>query len=123
MVFKSFKPATVADAPRRYAFTAGQKARVAAMKRRANLRIGIPRVLNQYTGNPMFSAYFESLGIPADNIVYSDYTTAELYKPAAKRRSTDPCFPSKVTIPHVHNLLYVHHQHTPPHLTDFPLID
>ena len=65
MVFKSFKPPVVSDAPPRYALTAGQKARVAAMKRRASLRIGIPRVLNQYTSNPMFSAYFESLGVPA----------------------------------------------------------
>ncbi len=50
--FKSFKPAAVADPLPRYALTARQKARVAAMKRRAEMRIGIPRVLNQYTCNP-----------------------------------------------------------------------
>src|SRR5260370_9946819 len=98
MVFKSFKPATVADAPPRYAFTAGQKARVAAMKRRAGLRIGIPRVLNQYTCNPMFSAYFESLGIPADNIVYSDYTTLEPHKAGAKPGPISPHFPPNTGI-------------------------
>src|SRR5487761_1504747 len=69
MVFKSFKPAAVADPLPRYALTAGQKARAAAMKRRSALRIGIPRVLNQYTCNPMFSAYFESLGIPPENLL------------------------------------------------------
>jgi predicted CoA-substrate-specific enzyme activase len=123
MVFKSFKPATVADPLPRYTFTAGQKARAAAMKRRASLRIGIPRVLNQYTCNPMFSAYFESLGIPAENLIYSDYTTEELYKAGAKRGSIDPCFPSKVGIPHVHNLLYVHHKKKPLDVIFFPMID
>jgi predicted CoA-substrate-specific enzyme activase len=123
MVFKSLKPPVVADPLPRYAFTAGQKARVAAMKRRSSLRIGIPRVLNQYTCNPMFSAYFESLGIPAENLVYSDYTSEELYKVGAKRGSIDPCFPSKVGIPHVHNLLYVHHKKKPLDVIFFPMID
>src|SRR5262249_21259140 len=72
VVFKPFNPSSVADPLPRYAFTSGQKARIAAMKRRATLRIGIPRVLNQYTCNPAFSAYFESLGIPAENLIYSD---------------------------------------------------
>jgi len=123
MVFKSFKPPVVADQPPRYAFTGGQKARVAAMKSRASLRIGIPRVLNQYTCNPMFSAYFESLGIPPENIIYSDYTSEELYKAGAKRGSIDPCFPSKVGIPHVHNLLYVHHKKKALDVIFFPMID
>jgi len=122
-VFKSFKPPLVADPLPRYAFTGAQKARVAAMKRRAALRIGIPRVLNQYTCNPAFSAYFESLGIPAENLIYSDYTSEEMYKAGAKRGSIDPCFPSKVGIPHVHNLLYVHHQKKPLDIIFFPMID
>jgi predicted CoA-substrate-specific enzyme activase len=121
--FKSFKPAAVSDPLPRYALTARQKARVAAMKRRAELRIGIPRVLNQYSCNPAFSAYFESLGVPADNLVYSDYTSEEMYKAGAKRGSIDPCFPSKVGIPHVHNLLYVHHKKKPLDIIFFPMID
>jgi len=123
MAFKPFKPPVVTDAPPRYALTAGQKARVAAMKRRASLRIGIPRVLNQYTCNPMFSAYFEALGVPVENLIYSDYTSEELYKAGAKRGSIDPCFPSKVGIPHVHNLLYVHHKKKPLDAIFFPMID
>src|SRR5580693_392446 len=87
MAFRSFKPATVADPLPRYALTARQKARAAAMKRRSAVRIGIPRILNQYTVNPMFSAYFEALGIPDKNIVYSDFTSEELYKSGAKRGS------------------------------------
>src|SRR5205085_236581 len=49
--FKSFAPPAVSDALPRFAVTSKQKARVTAMKRRATLRIGIPRVLNQYTCN------------------------------------------------------------------------
>ena len=37
--------------------------------------------------------------VPADNIVFSDYTTEELYKEGAKRGAIDPCFPSKIGIP------------------------
>ena len=122
-VFKSFRPDVIADPLPRYALTAKQKARVAAMKRRAALRIGIPRVLNQYTCNPAFSAYFESLGIPDKNLVYSDFTSEELYKAGAKRGSIDPCFPSKIGIPHVHNLLYVHHKKKPLDIIFFPMID
>jgi predicted nucleotide-binding protein (sugar kinase/HSP70/actin superfamily) len=122
-VFKSFQPPNVADPLPRFALTAKQKARVELMKKRAGLRIGIPRVLNQYTCNPAFSAYFESLGITDKNLVYSDYTSEELYKAGAKRGSIDPCFPSKVGIPHVHNLLYVHHKKKPLNIIFFPMID
>src|SRR5579862_1215976 len=121
--FRPFNPPAVAEAAPRYALTAKQKARVAAIKRRSTLRIGIPRVLNQYTCNPAFSAYFESLGIPAENLSYSDFTSEELYKSGAKRGSIDPCFPSKVGIPHVHNLLYVLHKKKPLDVIFFPMID
>jgi len=121
--FKSFRPTPAADPLPRYAFTGKQKARVELMKKRAELRIGIPRVLNQYSVNPMFSAYFEALGIKDNNLVYSDHTSEELYKAGAKRGSIDPCFPSKVGIPHVHNLLYVHHKKKPLNIIFFPMID
>jgi predicted CoA-substrate-specific enzyme activase len=122
-VFKSFQPPNVSDPLPRFALTGKQKARVELMKKRAELRIGIPRVLNQYTCNPAFSAYFESLGVPDKNLVYSDFTSEELYKAGAKRGSIDPCFPSKVGIPHVHNLLYVHHKKKPLNIIFFPMID
>ena len=103
--FKSYAPKVVADPLPKYALTAKQKKRVELMKKRASLRIGIPRILNMYTVNPIFSAYFEALGIPAENLIYSDYTNEQLYKEGAKRGAIDPCFPSKVGIPHVHNML------------------
>ena len=80
-------------------------------------------MLNQYSQNPLFSAYFESLGIQPENLVYSDFTTEQLYKEGAKRGAIDPCFPSKVGIPHVHNLLYVHHKKKPLDFIFFPMID
>ncbi|HET6349667.1 MAG TPA: BadF/BadG/BcrA/BcrD ATPase family protein [Candidatus Krumholzibacteria bacterium] len=122
-VFKSFKPAGVADAPPKHALTGGQKARVELIKKRENIRIGIPRLLNQYSTNPLFSAYFESLGIRAHNLVYSDYTTEELYKEGARRGAIDPCFPSKLGIPHVHNLIFKQHEKKPLDAIFFPMID
>jgi len=122
-VFKSYAPPVVSDPLPKYAFTAKHKKRVELMKRRKDVRIGVPRLLNQYSINPIFSAYFEALGVPAENIVYSDYTSESLYKEGAKRGAIDPCFPSKVGIPHVHNLLYVHHKKKPLDIIFCPMID
>ncbi|HET9530149.1 MAG TPA: BadF/BadG/BcrA/BcrD ATPase family protein, partial [Blastocatellia bacterium] len=121
--WRSYNPPMVADAAHRYAVTKGQKRRNQLLKSRETIRIGIPRVLNQYSANPLFSAYFESLCVKPQNLVYSDYTTEQLYKEGAKRGAIDPCFPSKVGIPHVHNLLYVHHKKRPLDLIFFPMID
>ena len=57
------------------------------MKRRPEIRIGIPRLLNAYVYAPVFNAYFESLGLKGENIVYSDYTSSELYRAGASRGS------------------------------------
>ena len=122
-IFKSFKPEPVADSIPKLAITKAQKQRVASMKKREDIRIGIPRVLNMYSMNPIFSAYFESLGLKPRNLVYSDYTSEEMYKEGAKRGSIDPCFPSKVAIPHIHNLLYTHHKKKPLDIIFFPMID
>jgi predicted CoA-substrate-specific enzyme activase len=121
--FKSYAPEPVVDPLPKFAFTAKQKKRVELMKKRKDLRIGIPRILNMYSVNPIFSAYFEALGIPAENIVYSDFTNESLYKEGAKRGAIDPCFPSKVGIPHVHNLLYVVHKKKPLDIIFCPMID
>ena len=99
-------------------------ARTVRMHHRATVRIGMPRVLNMYSLGPWFMAYFESLGVPARNLVWSDYTSDELYKSGAKRGAIDPCFPSKIGIPHVHNLLYVKHTvERPLDVIFFPMID
>ena len=46
-------------------------------------------------------------GIPSENIVYSDYTSSDLYRAGANRGAIDPCFPAKIGLSHVHNLLMV----------------
>ena len=55
---------------------------------------------------PPSSRVLREPGRPPQNLVYSDYTTEQLYKEGAKRGAIDPCFPSKIGIPHVHNLIY-----------------
>jgi activator of 2-hydroxyglutaryl-CoA dehydratase/predicted nucleotide-binding protein (sugar kinase/HSP70/actin superfamily) len=74
------------------------------------IRIGIPRVLNLYSTAPYFRAYFEALGVPKTNVIFSDETTEEMWVEGGKYGSIDPCFPSKVAQAHIHNLLF--HQHT-----------
>lgn len=113
----------VADPPGRWAWTPSAKARRRAIERRARLRIGIPRVLNMYSTAPLFTAYFASLGIAPQNLLFSDYTSDQLYREGAKRGAIDPCFPSKLGIPHVHNLIFVHHAKKPLDVIFFPMID
>jgi predicted CoA-substrate-specific enzyme activase len=112
------EPARIVAARKRAAMERAEK-----IRNRKNLRIGIPRVLNQYSQNPFFSAYFEALGIPARNLVYSDFTSEELYKEGAKRGAIDPCFPSKVCLAHMHNLLEAKHKKRKLDLIVFPQVD
>lgn len=122
-VFKVMEAPLVADPLPKFTFTAAQKKRAELMKRRQELRIGMPRVLNMYSQAPVFTGYFASLGIKAEHMIWSDYTSETLYKEGGKRGSIDPCFPSKLGIPHVHNLLYVHHSKKPLDIIFFPMID
>ncbi|WP_437586933.1 BadF/BadG/BcrA/BcrD ATPase family protein [Sorangium sp. So ce1000] len=78
-------------------------------ERLRRVRIGIPRVLNIYSTGPYYRAYFEALGIPKQNVVFSDATSEEMWVEGGKYGSIDPCFPSKVAQAHVHNLLFNHH--------------
>src|SRR5262245_51490451 len=90
-------------------WTRAARERATLIERRKGLRIGVPRVLNMYTYAPFFNAYFESLGVLGGNIVYSDYTSGDLYREGAGRGAIDPCFPAKIGVAHVHNLLLVKH--------------
>ncbi len=89
---------------------------------RHRLRIGLPRVLNLYSLAPFFSAYLGSLGIPHRNLVFSDFTSETLYKEGSKRGAIDPCFPSKVAIAHLHNLMERKHRRKPLDWILFPKI-
>jgi predicted nucleotide-binding protein (sugar kinase/HSP70/actin superfamily) len=101
----------------------GAKERRALMENRKNIRIGIPRVLNIYTYAPLFNAYFESLGVQPENIIYSDYTSGDLYRAGASRGAIDPCFPAKIGISHVYNLIQEKHRKKPLNSIFFPMYD
>jgi predicted CoA-substrate-specific enzyme activase len=122
-VWRSCNPQKVADPLPTRNWTAKARERGALMQKRATLRVGIPKVLNNYVYAPLFSAYLESLGIEPENIVYSDFTSHEMYKAGAGRGAIDPCFPSKIGIPHVYNLIWVKHAKKPLDVIFFPMID
>ena len=82
-----------------------------AAERRRGLRVGIPRVLNIYSSAPIWKTYFECLGLMPNNIVFSDFSGEEMWAEGGKYGSIDPCYPSKVSQAHIHNLLF--HKHKP----------
>ena len=122
-VWRSRNPQKIADPIPSRAWTAATRQRIALMKQRATLRVGMPKVLNMYVYAPLFGAYLESLGIEPENIVYSDYTSHEMYKAGSGRGAIDPCFPSKIGIPHVYNLIMAKHAKKPLNAIFFPMID
>lgn len=77
---------------------------------RRTVKVGIPRVLNIYSTGPIWRTYFETLGMPRENIVFSEPTSEEMWAEGGKYGSIDPCYPSKVTQAHIHNLIF--HKHT-----------
>lgn len=81
-----------------------------AWEARKRVRIGMPRVLNMYSTAPFFRTYFEALGVPKANVVFSEPTSEEMWVEGGKYGSVDPCFPSKVVQAHVHNLLFRKHE-------------
>src|SRR3954469_18514164 len=121
--FTSYEPPNVSDPAPKLLITKAQKDRAEKLKKRAELKIGMPRALNMYSCGPFFTTYFEALGVKAENIFWSEYTNEQLYKEGAKRGAIDPCFPSKVGIPHVHNLLYSVHPKKKLDIIFFPMID
>lgn len=105
--------------PKRLSF---ERSPIEALERRNNIRIGIPRVLNIWSTAPFWRTYFETLGIGKNNIVFSDYTSEEMWQEGGKYGSIDPCYPSKVAQAHIHNLLFKHHERKPLKYIFFPCI-
>ena len=122
-VFRPVSPKKIADPIPARAWTKSAKERVALITGRKTLRVGIPRVLNIYTYAPLFNAYLESLGVEPENIIYSDYTSPELYRAGANRGAIDPCFPAKIGISHVYNLIQEKHRKKPLNVLFFPMYD
>jgi activator of 2-hydroxyglutaryl-CoA dehydratase/predicted nucleotide-binding protein (sugar kinase/HSP70/actin superfamily) len=128
-VWRSRNPQVIAEAPPapgRWDFGKKKDAiqqRIALMEKRKTMRIGMPRVLNMYYYAPFFSGYLESLGVQPENLIYSEFTGQEMYRQGAGRGAIDPCFPSKIGIPHVYNLIFVKHAKKPLDVIYFPMID
>ena len=122
-VFRPRNPKSVADPVPTRGWTKATRERIELMKNRKNLKIGIPRVLNMYSHAPLFSAYLESLGIPSENIVFSDYTSGDLYRAGSSRGAIDPCFPAKIGIAHVHNLIAIKGARKQFNVIFFPMFD
>jgi predicted CoA-substrate-specific enzyme activase len=93
------------------------------MPLREKFRIGMPRVLGMFAYAPLFNGYFESLGIQPGNIVYSDFTSEEVFRVGSKRGSIDPCYPSKLGLAHIHNLIFEKHKRKPLDCIFFPMFD
>ena len=93
------------------------------IEQREKIRIGIPRVLGMYGYAPLFQCYFESVGMLPGNIVYSDFTNEEMFNLGSRRGSIDPCFPSKLGLAHVHNLLFEKHRRNRLDCIFFPMFD
>ncbi len=87
---------------------------------REKIIVGMPRVLNMYTLSPFFGAYFEAIGLSFRNVIYSDYTDPVMWYKGSRRGSIDQCFPSKVAIAHIHNLIY--DMKKKPDIIFFPII-
>ncbi len=85
----------------------------------SRFKIGMPRVLNMYTLAPFFRTYFETLGVPRQNVVFSTETNEDMWQEGGRYGSIDPCFPSKVIQAHVHELLF--HAHRDPRKRRGPL--
>jgi predicted CoA-substrate-specific enzyme activase len=71
-------------------------------EKREEMVIGIPKLLNMYLYAPFFSTYFRTLGM---SVVYSDFTTDELWAKGNKWGAIDPCFPAKVAPAHIVDLI------------------
>jgi predicted CoA-substrate-specific enzyme activase len=113
----------IADPIPSWTWTRGSRARRELMRARESIRIGIPRVMAMYAFAPLFTGYFESLGVEPGNIVFSDHTSEEMFRQGAKRGSIDPCYPSKLALAHVHNLIFVKHQRRRLDCIFFPMFD
>ena len=122
-VFRPTNAKSIADPIPTRAWTKSAKERVAQIQNRKKIRIGIPRLLNIYTYAPLFNAYFESLGVAPENIIYSDYTSSDLYRAGASRGAIDPCFPAKIGFSHVYNLIQEKHRKKPLDAIFFPMYD
>jgi predicted CoA-substrate-specific enzyme activase len=82
-----------------------RQARAHARAQRDRIRIGIPRALSHHQVAPFFIAYLQALGVSAERIRVSGATHEELFRRGSRRGAIDTCFPAKVALAHVDDLL------------------
>ncbi|MGH9535485.1 MAG: acyl-CoA dehydratase activase-related protein, partial [Terriglobales bacterium] len=118
-------PSLADPAPARglFGLAKAERDRAEKLTRRGELRVGIARLLNTYVYAPFFNAYLQSLGVKPENILYSDYTSGDMYRAGSSRGAIDPCFPAKIGIAHVHNLLAVKGARKKLDAVFFPMVD
>ncbi len=73
---------------------------------RKNIKIAMPKALNMWVMAPFFNAYFQSLGVPKENLLWSSETNEKMAKEGMKYGSIDPCYPGKVAQAHLHQILF-----------------
>lgn len=80
--------------------------RTAQLAKRADLRVGIPRVLNIWNTHQFWTGFLVSLGIKPEHIVFSSETSEEQVREFGKGRGTvDCCYPVKCMSGHYGELL------------------
>lgn len=80
--------------------------RSARLAKRAELRIGIPRVLNIWNTHQFWTGFLVALGIKPEHIVFSSDTSEEQFRQFGKGRGTvDCCYPVKCMSGHYGELL------------------
>jgi len=77
-----------------------------ARARRRRYTIAIPKALNIYSIAPFLKTYLEALGIEPGRILFSDFSSEEMFLAGSKYGSVDACYPAKVAQAHVHSLLF-----------------
>ncbi len=81
--------------------------RTAQMAKRADLRVGIPRVLNIWNTHQFWTGFLVALGIKPEHIVFSSETSEQQFKEFGKGRTTvDCCYPVKCVSGHYGELVH-----------------
>lgn len=76
-------------------------------KDRAQIRVGIPKVLNIWSTHQFWVGFLKGLGIAAENIVFSSDTSEEQSREFGKGRGTvDCCYPVKCMSGHYGELVF-----------------
>ncbi len=82
------------------------RTRAHARRLRRSVRIGIPRALNLFQSASFFMGYLHALGLGPKQLITSGQTTEKLFRAGVRRGAVDSCYPTKVAMAHVHDLLF-----------------